>query len=158
MCIKKTVLLFFITLLFFYNVANAFSPFIGKVKTDNVNVRLGANINFITITQLNTNDQVKVVDELYDWYKIELPNKITAYVSTKYVTVLPDNELAQVNADNLNVRINADIDSAILGQLDKGTLIKIKAVKNNFFEIDSQGLIFGWINKMFIEKKPPKTS
>ena len=155
---KKILLFLSIIVLVNLSNAGAFGVFLGKVKTDNVNVRLGANINFESITKLDTKDKVKIVDELYGWYKIELNNLVPVYVSSKYVKFLPDSELAQVKANSLNVRMDANMDSVIIGQIPKKTIIKIKTKINDFYEIDPKGIIFGWVNKFFIEKIPPKIS
>jgi len=145
--ISFTALFFISTVLF----AQAEKVVLGEAKEDIVNVRSGANINFDVISQLEKGEAVEIIGEQYDWYKIILPKSTTCYVSTQFLVLLADNELAEVITDKVNVRSRANLNCAILGQLNLGSVVKIKSRSSEFFEIDCPEEITGWVSKSLIE-------
>jgi uncharacterized protein YgiM (DUF1202 family) len=140
--------LFSITAVF---VAQAKEALLAEAKEDMVNVRSGANINFEVISQLEKGEAVEILGEQYDWYKVRLPKVTTCYVSEQFLVRFSDNELAEVIADNVNIRSKANLNSAVLGQLREGSIVKIKSKNSEFLEIDCPEGITGWVNKSLLQ-------
>ena len=61
------------------------------VNTDNLNVRKGPGTSYESIGKLNTGAKVEVISESNGWSKINY-NKTTAYVATRYLDSITNNE------------------------------------------------------------------
>ena len=62
----------------------------GTVEGETVNVRKETNTKSTVLTQLDKGQKVEILEEVEDWYKIETTEKnekITGYVSSKYINV-----------------------------------------------------------------------
>ena len=57
----------------------------GYVKTEGLRVRKGPSTDTEEITSLSKNDEVKIIGQTGNWYKIQLDNK-EGYVSAKYIS------------------------------------------------------------------------
>lgn len=60
----------------------------GKVTGDSVRVRTKPMLKCTVFTTLDSDARVVVVDVKGDWYKIELPEECSGWVSTKHVNIL----------------------------------------------------------------------
>ena len=58
---------------------------IGYVKTEGLRVRKGPSTDTEEITSLSQNDEVKIIGQTGNWYKIKLDNQ-EGYVSAKYIS------------------------------------------------------------------------
>ena len=64
---------------------------VGKVNRDNVNVRAGSDLNALKTTvqaQLSPGQEVKILDEVEEYYKIAPPADAAVYVKKDFVDVL----------------------------------------------------------------------
>ena len=84
-----------ITLLFFTNVNLAANT--AKVNVDTANLRETADENSKILKQLSLNDNLEVVEETGDWYKVKNSN-VTGYVRKDLVTV--ENKKENTNTSN----------------------------------------------------------
>ena len=125
--------------------------FYGKVVKDKINVRVDSTILSKVIGKVNKGNILQVVDEKYDWYKIILPSYFSCYVYKKYFKKIKDN-IYKCVASQVNIRLSPSLDSYVLGMLDKGMEVKVKAIKGDFFEIDAPPKAYGWIHKKFLVK------
>ena len=87
----------------------------GTVNTSALNVRQGAGTNYSIIGKLYKGDVVNILSSSNGWYKIELSNGSTGWVSSQYITLgtLPsdDTNNDSTNSTNPN-KIDAVIDLA----------------------------------------------
>lgn len=131
--------------------AEDFEPFSGEVTSDNINMRCDSTITAQTICRLSRGDAVEVVSGLYEWYKIRLPKNSPLFIKKDFV-VLSDDKTARVSVDNVNVRMNPDAASAILGRVNKGETVNIHGLEGEWYRIEPVKNSFGWIHKKFIKK------
>lgn len=81
-----------------------FGPFTAVVTGDDVYVRAGGSKKYYWITQLNTGDLVRVLDEKYGWYLIDAPERTFSWISKQYVDADPDGKTGTVTGNNVLVR------------------------------------------------------
>ena len=125
-------------------------PFSGVVKADKVNIRAGQNKNFEALGSLKQGDTIVVVGQSFNWYKIKLPDDAQAYVSRKLVQFLRDNT-GEVSGSRVNIRARASLESAVIGQLTKGTLVKIVETSDEWYRIEPAEGIYGWVLTDLVE-------
>lgn len=92
-----------ITLLFFTNVNLAANT--AKVNVDTANLRETADENSKILKQLSLNDNLEVVEETGDWYKVKNSN-VTGYVRKDLVTV--ENKKENINTSNTSNTQNSE--------------------------------------------------
>ncbi len=92
-----------ITLLFFTNVNLAANT--AKVNVDTANLRETADENSKILKQLSLNDNLEVVGETGDWYKVKNSN-VTGYVRKDLVTV--ENKKENTNTSNTSNTQNSE--------------------------------------------------
>ncbi|WP_055069923.1 SH3 domain-containing protein [Clostridium massiliamazoniense] len=137
---------------------------LGNVTSGTLNVRASASDKGEILGTLSYNTEVKIIDQVGNWYKIQYKNG-TGYVyginisPKKIVTgenINPDNstnkpdnstpapeakESGVVTANELNVRAGASTNSAIIGSLKKGDKVGIIKKEGNWYEINYNGRI-----------------
>ena len=119
-------------------------PFLAQAINERVNVRAGQSQNFEKLCQLDKGEEVIVVGRDFSWYKIQLPSRAYVYVSDKYVRLVSNME-AEITGDRVNVRSSANVESTILGQLEKGLRIRIVEKRQGWYKIAPSAQIFGWV-------------
>jgi len=125
-------------------------PFLGQVNGDEINIRAGQDTSFDKIGELHKGDPVVVVQKSYSWYKIRLPEQARCYVSRKLVRFLRD-EIGEVSGDRVNIRSRPDLGSAILGQLNELTKVRIVETLDEWYRIEPVEGIYGWVWADFVE-------
>ena len=137
---------------------------LGNVTSGTLNVRDSASDKGAILGTLSYNTEVKIIDQVGSWYKIQYKNG-TGYVyginisPKKIVTgenINPDNstnnpdnstpapeakESGIVTANELNVRADASTNSAIIGSLKKGDKVGIIKKEGNWYKINYNGRI-----------------
>ncbi len=127
-------------------------PFLAQVKANKVKVRAGQNKNFESLGEINAGDEVVVIKHSYGWYQLKLPLSVKAYVNADFVDDLGDG-IGQVKTNHLNVRCRPATEASSLGQLDKGTLIKISSKQDAWYEIEPPDQSYGWIAEDYLQWK-----
>ena len=125
----------------------SFSPFTGKVKGEKVRLRLQPDLDGHVIRELTKNEIVAVVDQEGDFYAIETPEQMKAYVFRSFVL---DNV---VEGNRVNVRIDPDLDAPIIGHLNSGDHVEglICAHNKKWLEIPAPSSIRFYVSKEYIE-------
>ena len=100
-------------------------PFLAQVIKESVNVRAGPNTNFEKIDKLNKGSKVVVLGRDYEWYKIQPLPTTRAYIRSDYLKIIKGEGLALVLGDNVNIRCSANSEAASLGEVKKGTLVRV---------------------------------
>lgn len=157
-----------ITLFFLHGIvlSSCFSqnlPFQGQINEDNINIRSDSTVGSEIICRVNKGEKVEVLSQLYDWYKIRLPNQAPCYVRkdllecTKYDNS-PIMRCISVKAvrDRINVRLKPDESSPILGRMDKDETANIIKSQGDWYKIEPAQNSYGWISKIFITEVLPK--
>lgn len=127
------------------------ASFQGTINAADINVRCDSTVSSKIICKMNKGDTVEVVRELYDWYKIRLPKTAPSFIKKNLVAVMGD-EAAKVLKDNVNIRMQPNESSWILGKVDKNEVVNIVGERNAWYKIEPVNNSFGWINKSFVDK------
>jgi SH3-like domain-containing protein len=100
-------------------------PFLAQVIKESVNVRAGPNTNFEKIDKLKKGSRVVVLGRSYEWYKIQPLPTTRVYIRSDYLKIVKGGHSAFVLGDNVNIRCEANSEAASLGEVKKGTLVKV---------------------------------
>ncbi|MFS8563750.1 MAG: SH3 domain-containing protein [Rhabdochlamydiaceae bacterium] len=105
--------------------------FTGKVKARKVRVRVSPDLESRVITELNKNDLLVVVGEKGDFYAVEAPKGMKAYVFRSFVLD------GVVEGNRVNVRLDASLDSPVIGHLNSGDRVDpvLCATNSKWYEI-----------------------
>jgi uncharacterized protein YgiM (DUF1202 family) len=137
-------------------------PFTGEINENNINVRCDATVSSDIICTVNKHVIAEVTAEAFGWYKIRLPRHATCYINARYVDIVSRSagekglsDFGMANADSVNIRLQPDERSCILGRVDKNKALNIISKEGDWFKIYAPDTTHGWINKKFVS--PLKT-
>lgn len=145
--------LIIITLVFCINIkaettqeTSNFKSFTAKVTGSKVRLRSGADLDSSVVSQLNKNELVLVMQNAGDFWGIKPLMNTKAYVFRSYII---DNI---VEADRVNVRLEPNLDSPIIGQLKSKDIVEgnICAVNNKWLEITPPDNVCFYISKEYL--------
>ena len=130
---------------------------------NNLNVRLDAGINYDTIGYVCNNDEVEILSEKEDWYRISF-NGREGYVSKKYVSIKGEDEKTKNTTEDLikkgkvvninstlNIRQAAEANSSILGTLKNGDIFEIISKSGEWYNIKSNNIV-GFIKASYVQE------
>lgn len=141
---------------------------IGQITVNGLRVRNGPGTSFQTIGHLNKGNQVTIKERNENWIKIST-SSIVGWVSNEFVNIpnkqeteqskTPSNNTEEVatgiiNANSLNVRSDATLQSNIIGKLQKGDQVKVLSTTKEWTQISFQGKS-AWISSEFINLSSP---
>jgi len=125
-----------------------FNGFTGKIIGSNVRMRGGANLDSAVITELSKGEYVVVVGEQDDFYVVEAPAGLRAYIFRSFV--IDD----CVEGDRVSIRLFPDREAPIIGYYNTGQpLVGGTVCKQNkkWLEIPAPKGTQFYIAKEFIE-------
>lgn len=125
--------------------------FTGYVNTDNVNIRADSTVSSKIICTIDKGESVEVLLEAYGWYKIILPKNAPAFVNKDLLSLI-DNKTAKILKDKVNIRLQPNETSPILGKLNKDAAVTILQEEQGWYKIRPNDATYGWINKRFIDR------
>lgn len=135
-------------------------PFKGTVNSEEVNIRADSTISSPVISNLKKGAEVDVTYRIYDWYKIRLLKDSPAYINKKLVEPVKDGS-GRVKGMNVNIRLNPEYSSWILGRAHTDEVVNIIAEEGQWYRIEPTDNCFGWVYKQFIDRsalpKAPET-
>lgn len=125
-----------------------FTAFTGKIVKDKVRMRTQPSLDGQIIRELGKGDMVVVVNETDDFYTVQCPPDLKAYIFRTFVL---DN---QIEGNHVNVRSLPDLEAPIIAQLNTGDKIDgaISALNNKWFEISPPLSTKFYICKDYVEK------
>ncbi|MFA5156262.1 MAG: SH3 domain-containing protein [Candidatus Omnitrophota bacterium] len=132
--------------------APAAGVFTGTLNANEINVRSDANTNSAVICVLPKGENVEVILEKYGWYKIRLPKSARVFVKSSLFEMI-DEKTAKAKGTNINVRIQPNQTSAILGRIEENEVVTVTGDRNGWLKIEPTANAFGWINTKFIDRK-----
>lgn len=108
-----------------------FTAFTGKVIKNKVRLRLQPNLEGPILRELNRNDLLVVVGEQDDYYAVQAPDDIHAYVYRSYIL---DHI---VDGNRVNVRLEPNTESPVVLQLNAGDKVEgnISPLNSKWMEI-----------------------
>ena len=119
-------------------------PFLAQAINERVNVRAGQSQNFEKLYQLEKGEEVVVVGKDFSWYKVQIPPSTYVYISDKYVRLANSME-GEIIGDRVNVRSSAKVESTILGQVEKGSRVRVLEKIPGWYKIAPPAQVFGWV-------------
>jgi len=124
-----------------------FKAFTGKIIGNNVRMRSSADLDSPIITELKKDEYVIVAGEQGDFYAVEAPTNLKAYIFRGFV--IDD----VVEGDRVNVRLSPDRDAPIIGHYSTGQLIDGTICENNskWLEINAPTDTQFYIAKEYVE-------
>ncbi len=149
-------LLFTISVIILFSVT-AFSDvvadevYVGMCTGDDVRIRATASANAPIIDKMKSGDKLVIVGTQGDWYKIQLPEFVSVWISRNYVKAEPGKD-GVVTGENVNIRTAAKTSSTVIGKIDKGIKVEIMGVDGDWFLIIPPKEATGWISGKYIKK------
>jgi len=127
-------------------VQEQFKSFTAKITGSKVRIRSGADLDSHIITQLSKNDLVLVKEDAGDFWGIAPLSNAKAYVFRSYII---DNV---VEADRVNIRLEPNLDSPIIGQLKNKAVVdgKICSENNKWLEIAAPSNVCFYVAKEYL--------
>lgn len=122
-------------------------PFVAEVMSDSLNVRSGQSENFEKIFRLEQGDHVVVLADSFSWYKIELPEGSSGFVSRKFI----DQNTGRVTGNRVNVRSRNGGQATILCQVNKGDDIEILELIDDWYRIKPLENCYGWVRQKYLK-------
>jgi len=125
-----------------------FEAFTGKITKSKVRLRQQPSLDGPVVRELKRGDLFVVVGETDDFYAVQPPSDIKAYVFRTYVL---DNV---VEANRVNVRLEPDVDAPTIAQLSAGDQVNgvISSRNNKWLEISPPKSTRFYISKDYVEK------
>lgn len=125
-----------------------FLAFTGKVVKNKVRLRHQPNLDSPILKEMNQGDLLVIVGETEDFYAVQPPSGTKAYVFRTYIL---DNV---VEGNKVNVRLEPDVDSPVIGQLSAGDKVDgtVHPKNNKWIEIAPPPTTRFFISKDYIEK------
>jgi hypothetical protein len=125
-----------------------FEAFTGKVTKNKVRLRQQPTLDSPILKELNQGDLLIITGETEDFYAVQPPAGIKAYVFRAYVL---DNV---VEASRVNVRLEPDTEAPIIGQLGAGEKVNgtISPLNSKWLEIATPASARFYVSKDYIDK------
>lgn len=125
----------------------AVKPFTGKVKAKKLHMRVQASLDGAIARDLGRGELVAVVGEKGDFWAVEAPSNLKAYVFRSYIL---DNV---VEGNKVNVRLKPNVDSPILTHLNSGDRISgsVCSTNNKWMEIAVPSNVTFYVAKQYVE-------
>ena len=131
-------------------------PFQGKVCLDNANIRTDSTVNSKVICQVKKGDILEVVTQAYDWYKVKLPKDAPSFIRKDLVEIMENTsptqnyQYAKVSKEKVNIRLEPNDGSAIIGKAEENELVTIVATEDGWYKIIPIEKSYGWVHEKFI--------
>lgn len=124
-----------------------FHPFTGKIKGKKVRMRAHADLESKVVKELNRNDLLLIMGEKGDFYAVEPPPHMKAYVFRSFVLD------GVVEGNRVNVRLEPSLEAPVIAHLNSGDHIKgvISSLNNKWYEIDPPANSRFYVAKEYVE-------
>lgn len=124
------------------------SAFTGKITKNKVRLRAQPSLDSIILRELNSGEMVMVTGENEDFYAIQPPTDIKAYI---YRTFVLDNV---VEGNHVNVRLEPDLSAPVIAQMNSGDRISgfISNRDKKWIEMALPESVRFYISKDYVEK------
>ncbi|MFH1355089.1 MAG: SH3 domain-containing protein [Candidatus Omnitrophota bacterium] len=139
-----------------FNVSLCFSE-TAEVRAEGINLRTDSRINSDVICTVDKGSKVEIISKAYEWYQIRLPDYAPAYVKKELFECLEETEncqTAKAIKSGINVRISADLSSAVVGTIDEDEIVTILKDEEGWYKISPPKNSFGWIHQRFLNITP----
>lgn len=116
-----------------------------SIKGDNVNVRTGPGTDYQVSMELFEGYPLKVTSTQGEWLKVVDFENDSGWLHQSLVV---DGNTVIVNGNkNVNMRSEADTNSAIIATVDRGVVMNVLETKGNWLKLKHSSGLIGWIYK-----------
>jgi len=124
-----------------------FKAFTGKVVGNNVRLRLSSELDSPIIKELVKGDLLVVTGEKNDFYAVEPPQEMHAFIFRSLVLD------GVIEGNRVNVRLQPDLESPIVGHLSAGDKVEGKIAENHpkWLEIPVPGKTRFYVAKEYVD-------
>jgi uncharacterized protein YgiM (DUF1202 family) len=140
-------------------------PYVGEITGSGVRIRGGDGITYLVLAHSEAGQRVTVRDGRFGWLAIDVPESCTVWIHKSMVERAEGSETAIVVKDKVNIRARAEIKSDILGQVPRGTKLRVVDEDGDWIGITPPPQTRAWIHGKFVRKvgeltaaKPPATA
>lgn len=154
---KKNIFLFIVFLFLSITVASTIvlaNENRVTVQASVLNVRMGPGLSHDIMTQVEENDQLNVIGEENQWYKVRLSNDQIGWVASWLVEneeiSADDQQFGRVIGSEVNIRQFATTESDILGTVYQDTELQVLFQENNWYQVLYMGRV-AWISADYLE-------
>lgn len=128
--------------------ARAFEAFTGKITKNKVRMRLQPAYDAQVLKELNKDDLILILDENDDFFAVQPPAGMKAYVFRTYIL---DNV---VEGSHVNVRLKPDLDAPVVAQLNSGDIVdgKISPANSKWIEMSMPNSTRFYVSKEYVQK------
>lgn len=155
--IKKRIFFIFVLIILLVTISSTIvmaQNNVVTVESSFLNVRVGPGLSYEVMDELNHGDEINVIEESNEWYKIRLADDRIGWIASWNVSQdHPDayqNTYARVSNDFANVRLYADTQSDLLGTVYQGTELEVVFTENDWIQVQYMGSL-GWIRGDLLE-------
>lgn len=124
------------------------------VQADVLNVRMGPGLSHDVMTQVHQEDQLNVLGEENQWYKVRLSNDQIGWVASWLLEneeITADNqEFGRVTGTSVNIRQFASTDSEAIGTVYQGAELQILYQDGDWYQVLYMGRV-AWIHADYLE-------
>lgn len=121
-----------------------------RVIVPKLYLRAGPNRNFEVLKELKKGDILKSVEEKYGWTRVVLPDDVPLYIYRQMVAVSGDR--AVVVKNRVNVRARPNLNSTVVGQVNKGDTLTVIGMEAEWIKIRPPSGFTGWVKSEYVEK------
>jgi N-acetylmuramoyl-L-alanine amidase len=125
------------------------------VQASVLNVRIGPGLSHDVMTQVQQDDQLNVLGEENQWYKVRLSNDQIGWVASWLVEneeiTAQNQQFGRVTGSSVNIRQFATTDSEVIGTVYEGTELQILYQDGEWFQVLYMGRV-AWIHTSYLEQ------
>lgn len=152
------ILLLFVFLTIFTTVALAKTNTV-KVNAATVNVRTGPGLSYDVMSQVNKGNQLNVLSEENEWYKVRLSGDQVGWVASWLVDNIEisaaTNQTGTITGEKANIRSENNTTSSILGSVPKGTQLTVLFQQDGWTQVQYQNQV-AWVSSNLIDIEKQK--
>ena len=116
-----------------------------SVKGDNVNVRSGPGTDYQVSMELFEGYPLKVASTQGDWLKIVDFENDSGWIHNSLVG--PGNTVIVNGNKNVNMRAEANTNSAVIASVDRGVVMTVLETQGQWVKLKHSSGLIGWIYK-----------
>lgn len=124
------------------------------VEASVLNVRTGPGLSYDIMTQVIEEEELNVIEEENEWFKVRLANDRIGWVASWLVknteVMAATNSLGIINTPEANIRQEASTSSEILGRVMEGTELTVLFQQDGWTQVQYMGQV-AWISSELIE-------
>lgn len=124
------------------------------VRASVLNVRMGPGLSHEIMTQVQAEDQLNILGEENQWYKVRLSNDEIGWVASWLVeneeVTRETHAFGRITADSVNLRQFFTTDSDVVATVYQGTELEILYEENEWYQVYYMGRV-AWVSADYFE-------